>query len=210
MANVRSIRSKTLNLICKIFKKDNLLGKLPRERINKLALKIENSCLEEAVKEARHKNIMITLLNKQCLEVYQSIIYNVISNIDPESQVYNNTLISRIYSFVIRGELRELLKNKFGGEIIDKIINYMDAVDVNNIGALSSMELNPQSNAEEFKFVKLRSEQHVEQAYTEYYTCHRCGNKKCTVTRYQIRSSDEGYTYFIKCLCCPNSWKING
>ena len=42
---------------------------------------------------------------------------------------------------------------------------------------------------------------------TNVYTCHRCGNNKCTVQQIQTRSADEPMTTFVTCLVCFNKFK---
>jgi hypothetical protein len=44
---------------------------------------------------------------------------------------------------------------------------------------------------------------------TDIYQCHKCGQRKCTYTERQIRSSDEPITVFVKCTVCGNAWKCN-
>jgi len=45
-------------------------------------------------------------------------------------------------------------------------------------------------------------------ASTDLFTCRKCKGNQCTFYQLQTRSSDEGITTFVQCLCCNARWKF--
>lgn len=43
---------------------------------------------------------------------------------------------------------------------------------------------------------------------TDMYKCHKCDQRKCTVSFLQTRSIDEPMTIFVRCCNCYNMWTI--
>ncbi len=43
---------------------------------------------------------------------------------------------------------------------------------------------------------------------SDLFKCGKCGQKRCTYTQLQTRSSDEPMTTFVFCMDCGNRWKF--
>jgi DNA-directed RNA polymerase subunit M/transcription elongation factor TFIIS len=54
---------------------------------------------------------------------------------------------------------------------------------------------------------KNKFETHIS-ASTDLFTCRKCKGNQCTFYQLQTRSSDEGITTFVQCLCCNSRWKF--
>jgi DNA-directed RNA polymerase subunit M/transcription elongation factor TFIIS len=61
--------------------------------------------------------------------------------------------------------------------------------------------------AEKMKRDKNKFETHIS-ASTDLFTCRKCKGNQCTFYQLQTRSSDEGITTFVQCLCCNARWKF--
>jgi DNA-directed RNA polymerase subunit M/transcription elongation factor TFIIS len=204
------IRKRSVQLIRNIVAGSSLLNTLSESTKERLVTIIEASCYNSAISQSNKLNILRTWRNESFLELYQSILYRVSVNLDPQSQVYNNTLTFMIYNAINRKKIIDMLYRKFDKIIADNIIQYIKMVNINHIGELSSNKLNPLSNLEEMRFIELRSRQQVHVKTSALYLCKRCGKRETKNKRYQMRAGDEGFTFIIECQHCYNTWKENG
>lgn len=140
--------------------------------------KIENSCLNETLRKAIGYVVKCTWKNSQFVNIYHSICYNIISNIDFESE-----------------------DSKY---LIQKIIN--KKIDLNSIANLSQKELHPEKYENLTKEITRRANTECAIKYTELHFCKKCKRNKTTSERVQARSNDEGSSFHITCLFCDNRW----
>jgi DNA-directed RNA polymerase subunit M/transcription elongation factor TFIIS len=194
-------RGKSIELFKKIFTENTLTKKIDEQTLKKLAQFVELSCYTAAEHQAKENNIQIKN-NLQFLEIYQIIINRVAANIDESSDIKNNTLIARIKNTVSMEENKKLFTSLFGEQTALRICKYIKTVNIKNIGFLTSEQLNPLSNAEENKIIKLRANQKIDIKTSKMYVCPRCLHNESKIYRQQTRAGDEGYTFIIECINC--------
>jgi DNA-directed RNA polymerase subunit M/transcription elongation factor TFIIS len=192
-------RKKTVNLFIKILGE---YKKIDDKDIKSLAGCIEISCFSAATETAEKKNISKRWDNTFFMEIYQIITSRVAINMDIESDVKYNTLPERIINTANFNSVKKILIDLFGVKLAKKICENYKLIKISKIGFMDSDELNPLSNLDEQKIIKLRNEQHVNAKISTMYTCPRCSRKESKIYRWQTRSSDEGYTFIIECQAC--------
>lgn len=72
------------------------------------------------------------------------------------------------------------------------------------IAFLSPEQLHPAKWVEIIKKQQYRIDKEQNMATTDMYQCRKCKERKCTVTRAQIRSLDEPTTTVVCCMICSN------
>ena len=74
------------------------------------------------------------------------------------------------------------------------------------IAFLSPEQLHPAKWVEIIKKQQYRIDKEQNMATTDLYQCKKCKERKCVVTRAQIRSLDEATTTIVCCQICSNLW----
>jgi len=153
--------------------------------INKLILsrKIEQSIYNYTIDIAKEINIQRKWINPIFLNLYQSKVISIYSNLKKDSYIQNNQLLDNI------------LKGKIKPEEIGRLSVYDIFPD--NWKEL----LNIKSKRDKIKY-ELKPE-----AMTNLFKCHKCGSRETSYYEVQTRSADEPMTQFITCLSCSNRWK---
>ena len=153
--------------------------------INKLILsrKIEQSIYNYTIDIAKERNIQRKWINPIFLNLYQSKVISIYSNLKKDSYIQNNQLLDNI------------LKGKIKPEEIGRLSVYDIFPD--NWKEL----LNIKSKRDKIKY-ELKPE-----AMTNLFKCHKCGSRDTSYYEVQTRSADEPMTQFITCLSCSNRWK---
>lgn len=153
--------------------------------INKLILsrKIEQSIYNYTIDIAKERNIQRKWINPIFLNLYQSKVISIYSNLKKDSYIQNNQLLDNI------------LKGKIKPEEIGRLSVYDIFPD--NWKEL----LNIKSKRDKIKY-ELKPE-----AMTNLFKCHKCGSRETSYYEVQTRSADEPMTQFITCLSCSNRWK---
>ena len=148
-----------------------------------LANEIEIGIYNYIIKMADVKGVLKKWENNIFKSMYKMKSLQIYANIDPESYIHNNNLISKI-------------KNR---EIKAYDIAFMD-----------SKKLFPEKWEKllenKLKRDAVRYEVRTEIA-TDMYQCSRCKKSMCTYYQLQTRSSDEPMTTFVTCLNCQKRWK---
>ena len=116
--------------------------------------------------------------------IYTNKLMHIMANIDPDSYVKNEYLISK-------------LKSK---EIEAGTIVFMQPRDM----APEKWEF---YNNTEYATVTAVTEGDLSLAKTTLFTCSRCKKNECVYYQMQTRSCDEGTTNFITCLNCKKHWR---
>tara|TARA_Y100000817_G_C16822892_1_gene529772 strand:+ start:762 stop:1295 length:534 start_codon:yes stop_codon:yes gene_type:complete len=153
--------------------------------VNKLILsrKIEQSIYNYTIDIAKERNIQRKWINPIFLNLYQSKVISIYSNLKKDSYIQNNQLLDNI------------LKGKIKPEEIGRLSVYDIFPD--NWKEL----LNIKSKRDKIKY-ELKPE-----AMTNLFKCHKCGSRETSYYEVQTRSADEPMTQFITCLSCSNRWK---
>ena len=153
--------------------------------INKLILsrKIEQSIYNYTIDIAKERNIQRKWINPIFLNLYQSKVISIYSNLKKDSYIQNNQLLDNI------------LKGKIKPEEIGRLSVYDIFPD--NWKEL----LNIKSKRDKIKY-ELKPE-----AMTNLFKCHKCGSRETSYYEVQTRSADEPMTTFVTCLNCGNRWK---
>ena len=150
---------------------------------NENAKQIEQSIYEYTKKISKKRNILPLWNNDVFKKIYLNKSISLFSNIDINSYINNNSLITKIK------------KNQ---------------IDISKIAFMSYQELFPEHSKqfldEKFKREKLMYED-TQESMTDQFKCGRCKQRKCTYYELQTRSADEGMTIFITCLNCGWRWR---
>ena len=117
--------------------------------------------------------------NKQLLDIYSSICYKFLANIDINSSIKSDEFITNICN---------------------------GNVDINNIINLKSEELCPKVSERLRNLVILRQNIKIDEKVTTNYTCPKCKNKESTYGEMQIKSSDEPADIRHQCVKCKHIW----
>ena len=222
---IRKNERNAIGACCKSFK---LFRNLDLTLQHKLIFDLESSILDASIDSARERNIPVYWDSNEFIDQYSSIGYNVKINIDINSSVNRNKkdnfirhyLILNLYNTVITKYLSKLYlkynkSNKSNSinlfnipmSIFNYILSYIPTLNINLVGYMNSLELNPYINQIYIDALELRCKQIVKIKYSEMYTCQQCGNKKTQMREIQTRSSDEGGTLFINCIICGSTWR---
>lgn len=137
---------------------------------------LEHGIYEYAIVYALNNNISENLIPA----IYNDTTDNILSNIDPKSEIRSTQLLKNI-------------KNS--------------NIDAEYVAFLSPDQLNPRIWADIINKKKYEADKEKNKATSESFTCYKCGEKKCTITMLQTRSADEPMTTFISCITCFNTWK---
>lgn len=157
-------------------------NKLPVS-LKEKAILLEKSIFNEVGIYAKQKSVYPSWENKSFRRFYINKVVSIFNNINPDSYVGNNLLISRLES----------------GEI-----------DIEKLAIMSSQELFPENWK---KLIEKKKETEnilylkKPEATTDNYKCGRCKSTKAKYFELQTRSCDEPTTIFLTCLNCNKQWK---
>ena len=151
---------------CKIYSKD-----------------IEKGIYNSSLTFADNKGIIKRWDNKFFKNIYLAKTRSVYSNLDKNSYIKNNRLISRLQSGEFKPyQLADMEPIRLFPENWKKLLDEKNKRD------------------------KLLYETRKEMA-TDIFKCGRCKKNECTYYQLQTRSADEPMTTFITCLNCGKRWK---
>ena len=149
----------------------------------KISRYIEKDIYNSCIKLSLERNIKRNWNNIIFKNLYMNRIISIISNIDKDSYIKNDTFLNRI----------------FNGDI-----------DYKNISKISNVDMYPEAWQElinkKTKIDKLKYEKN-QTAMTSLFKCSKCKSNKCSYYEVQTRSADEPMTQFITCIECGNRWK---
>ena len=148
-----------------------------------LSRKIEKSIYNYIINISKERNIQRRWNNPIFMNLYNSKIISIYSNLKEDSYIQNNQLLSNLKS----------------GEVDPCKIGYLSAYDIfpDNWKEL----LNIKSKKDKIKY-ELKPE-----AMTNLFKCRKCSSRETSYYEVQTRSADEPMTQFITCLKCNNRWR---
>ena len=160
-----------------VIKFDKILNNL------KLSKNIEKGIYNYIINIAKVKNIPRLWSNNVFYNLYMNKCLSIYVNLNKDSYIKNNYLLSKI------------LNNEIEPEKVSKLSVYDIFPD--NWKEL----MDKKSKMDELKY-KLKPE-----AMTDQFKCRKCFSRSCSYYEVQTRSADEPMTQFITCLNCKNRWK---
>ena len=143
--------------------------------------RLERACLNEAILLCKAASVDTTWGTDRFVDAYHALCAKVAANIDASSVVNNVKLISDLLG---------------------------DQVIIENIPAMSSVELFPDKYSE----IHARIEQSANATFSvtesKRYKCPKCRVNSCTILSVQTRSLDEPATLRASCIACGFNWHV--
>lgn len=162
-----------------------------------LMMAIEEAMYNAAFQHHKNKRVDVSESSQAFLDYYSSLGYGLLSNLKMPGGTQLLDKICKIYLVSKLSNGREILKN-LGWVGLEVLITQ------------PVMTQNPVPNAEVVKTVEVRKNIVVKTKRSQIYHCHKCGKNETDFKPLQTRSGDEGYTVFITCVSCNNSWTERG
>lgn len=185
-------------------------SELPESDILKITDIIENSCNNANIDIAYSRNMRSVWENNKFVQQYSNILYKILTNIDPASNVNKTAksrlVITKIYNYWFIKKLKKIAPDS----VLEIVKKFYPSLDIKKIGYMTSNELNPEINKKYIKELELRNKQAISVKTTKMYKCPFCQARDAKYYRKQTRSGDEGYTLFINCIQCNQSWTMQG
>lgn len=178
-SNYNQLRRAYLLLIASLIE-PHLIDKDINEYLD-VIMNIELSCYLHAIEIADYELLLPDFSNNQFEQLYRTRITRITKNLDIQSEVGDDYLITAI----IDGK-----------------------IDVANISKLSPEELSPSKNEKLIEELTARRTQKISVKVSTMYKCPQrgCGKNETTVRSAQMRSLDEGETLIITCIFCSHKW----
>jgi DNA-directed RNA polymerase subunit M/transcription elongation factor TFIIS len=142
---------------------------------------IEQSCYLQAVEIADYELLLPDFSIIQFEQLYRTRITRITKNLDIQSEVGDDYLVTAI----IDGK-----------------------IDIPSISKLLPEELSPSKNRKMIEELTARRTQKISIKVSTMYRCPQkgCGKNETTVRSAQMRSLDEGETLIITCIFCSHKW----
>jgi DNA-directed RNA polymerase subunit M/transcription elongation factor TFIIS len=174
----KNIENSLINYAEKIIDRGNNIIEI-NKYINNLKIAVE---IENGIFEYALVHITVNNYEQMIVfAVYTDKIREICRNLDPSSHLQNKTL----------------KENVLNGSLTPRIIAF-----------LSPEQLHPEKWTDVIKKRQYRLDKEQNMATTDLYQCKKCKERKCIVTRAQIRSLDEATTTVIHCSICSHLWMI--
>jgi DNA-directed RNA polymerase subunit M/transcription elongation factor TFIIS len=148
-----------------------------------LSRKVEQSIYNYVIHLSKQKNIQRRWTNKIFVNLYNSKIISIYSNLKKDSYIENETFLERI-------KIGDIKSEKIGSLSVYDIFpdNWKELLNIKSKRDKIKYELKPE-------------------AMTSLFKCRKCGARETSYYEVQTRSADEPMTQFITCLKCNNRWK---
>lgn len=153
--------------------------KYTKDETESLVRRMERSCFNYAVNECEEKYIQKSWQNPLFLQIYNSVCYKCLSNLDSASSVNSTNLINMLIN---------------------------EDVLPSDIASLSSEIMNPEAARKERDELDTRRKQKRNLKFTTRYPCPKCKAKKVNYYEVQLRGADEASDNHCICLECGNEW----
>lgn len=174
-------RKNMLILLGKIIYSSDVTKNLSKNEKDNIIYQIELSCYNTTLKKCDELMYIKSWDEQNFNYLYHVISCRVTKNLDINSEVKSNYLISQV-------------KNK--------------NIKLQNIALMSSDELCPEKSEKIKEKIQHRTKQKIIYKKSHIYTCKNCKHKEVTVETVQIRALDEGSNYSLTCTFCNNNWII--
>lgn len=175
-------------------------AKLTAEQCQGVMIDLESAIYNEACRRHSSKKIHRTDQSIEFKEIYSSIGYNMIHNLDGRI-AGSDKLLQKIVKMWI-------LKKHTLPKIYEAVFKYNKWDDLSDMVKLTPTEINPEPNNQITAMIETRKKTKIKPKYSRLYTCGKC---KSDITLYyndQKRCGDEGYTMTIICVGCRNQWSM--
>lgn len=176
-------RRRVLLLFSSILDKDSKFKEIEYDDQISILINLEQSCFDKTLAKCKELALYVDWSNTKFTYMYSLITSRVSKNLDKESEVGDNYLISLITS---------------------------NDIDSALVAELTSEELSPSKTKEIKEKLDKRREQKLVQKTTSMYTCRNCKGRQCTMRTQQMRSLDEGYSIILNCLTCGYRFIVGG
>ena len=143
--------------------------------------KIEESCYQQACKHISELDQECNWENSMFYCVYNYICGNLFQNLDPQSEVGSDYLITKVWA---------------------------GTVELDKLAQLTSEELCPEKSLEIRTNIAQRSDIKFSIKTSTAYQCSKCKKSECTIDRRHTRGLDEATNYRATCLFCKHTWNI--
>lgn len=157
---------------------DKRFKKMNIEELDVIVKDIEIGCNNEAIKRS-HDIHPINWVNIKFREIYGSVFYKMIENLNPDSSVNSTHLIDKLYK-------KPSIASKLGG--------------------MNSFKLCPEKSKQIIENRNVRLNEVMEHKSSKRYPCPMCKAKKAQYQKVQLRSLDEGYNLSLTCMECGFRW----
>ncbi len=154
---------------------------LSDEKRTQFATEMERSCFNDAVISCIQDGIDRWFTNLPFVGRYSANCYKLIANLDPQSSVASDYLITQI----IDGK-----------------------IDPTQIVSMTSYELCPCASQREHDEIELRMSQHIEEKVSRRYRCPKCKENRTIPHEYPGRAADEAACHSIECITCGYKWRM--
>jgi DNA-directed RNA polymerase subunit M/transcription elongation factor TFIIS len=88
---------------------------------------------------------------------------------------------------------------EYGSELLTKILT--GTVPPDSVGDMTAVQMCPEATRVEKLEIELRSQQHVQEKWSDLFVCPECRRRQCTYIEKQKRSLDEPAAILCKCIC---------
>jgi len=177
-------------------------AKLTEEQCQGVMIELEDAVYKEACRRHSSKKIHHTDLSNEFKEIYSSVGYNIMYNIDPIQNIPGSEkLLQKIVKMWI-------LKRNMLPKTYQAMIKHNNWVDITDMVKLTPTEINPEPNQEITKMIETRKNTKIKPKYSRLYVCGKCKDDITVYWHTQKRSGDEGYTMIIICVNCKNQWTM--
>ena len=170
-----------LLLLASILESHPEFKKKLKEEQDNIIIGIELSCYNSTLKKSHDSLIYINWENPKFSYLYQLFCNKITKNLDSESEVNSNYLITKI------------LNNE---------------IDICNIADITSDKLCPIKSDNIKQKLLLRNKQKLNHKTSTLYTCRNCKKKEVIIKEYQGRSLDEGSNMSLTCVFCNYHWIV--
>ena len=143
--------------------------------------KIERSCYNYSTLKAYEEVILATWDNDIYKDIYDSICYKIISNIDKNGLVCAESFVESI----VNGD-----------------------IPLENIANSSSRAICPSKYEEIEKKIESRKNIQYTLKPSKLHKCGRCGSNETVIQTLQLRALDESNDMFAECIKCHRRWKV--
>lgn len=177
-------------------------SKLTLEQCQGLMMELETAIYNEACRRHSSKKIHHTDQSNEFKEIYSSVGYNILYNIDCKQAIPgSDKLLQKIVKMWILQ--RNMLPKTY--QAVLKANNWVAFADMVK---LTPTEINPEPNMEIINMIETRKNTKIKPKYSRLYICSKCKGDITVYYHTQKRSGDEGYTMIIICVDCKNQWTM--